>query len=48
MTSLYERLAAPAVNAAVDLFYTKVLADESLAPFFVGTDLKRLGHQRAF
>ena len=37
------------MNAAVDLFYTKVLADESLAAFFIGTDLKRLaGHQRAF
>ena len=50
MTSLYDRLGgAAAVNAAVDLFYTKVLADDSLAPCFVNTDLQRLaGHQKAF
>ena len=39
---------APAVRAAVDDFYTRVLADARLAPFFTGTDLDRLKtHQRA-
>jgi len=40
---------APAVRAAVDDFYARVLADQRLAPFFAGTDLQRLKvHQRAF
>ena len=40
---------APAVRAAVDDFYARVLADRRLAPFFAGTDLERLkAHQRAF
>ena len=40
---------APAVRAAVDDFYARVLADRQLAPFFTGTDLQRLkAHQRAF
>ena len=40
---------APAIAAAVDEFYTRVLADEMLAGFFRDTDLERLkGHQRAF
>ena len=40
---------APAVRAAVDDFYTRVLADARLAPFFTGTDRERLkAHQRAF
>ena len=40
---------APAVRAAVDDFYARVLADPRLAPFFAGTDLERLMvHQRAF
>jgi len=39
----------PAVRAAVDDFYTRVLADARLATFFTGTDLDRLkAHQRAF
>lgn len=38
--SLYERLGGePAVNAAVDIFYKKVLADSLLAPFFDATDI---------
>lgn len=50
MTSLYERLGgAPAIEAAVDIFYGKVLADERLKHFFVNTDLARLRqHQKAF
>jgi hemoglobin len=40
---------APAVRAAVDDFYARVLADRRLAPFFARTDLQRLkAHQRAF
>ena len=50
MKSLYEQLGgAAAVDAAVDLFYRKVLADERIKHFFVGVDLRRLaGHQKAF
>lgn len=50
MLSLYQRLGGPAaVNAAVDLFYDKVLADDLLFPFFVGMDVRRIkGHQRMF
>ena len=40
---------ARAVNAAVDDFYARILADQRLAPFFTGTDQHRLkAHQRAF
>ena len=48
--SLYIRLGGEAaINAAVDLFYVKVLADVKLAPFFKGQDMERLkGHQRRF
>lgn len=39
----------PAVAAAVDDFYVRVLADPALAPFFDDTDMARLkAHQRAF
>jgi truncated hemoglobin YjbI/SAM-dependent methyltransferase len=48
--SIYDNIGgAPAVRAAVDDFYARVLADARLAPFFTGTDLHRLkAHQRAF
>lgn len=48
--SIYDSIGgAPAVHAAVDDFYRRVLADPELAPFFTGTDLGRLkSHQRAF
>ena len=40
---------APAVQAAVDGFYARVLADPALGPVFAGVDVDRLkGHQRAF
>ena len=40
---------APAVHAAVDDFYARVLADPSLAPFFADADLGKLkAHQRSF
>ena len=50
MSSLYERLGgAAAVDAAVDLFYTKVLADDRIKHFFERVDMKRqAGHQKAF
>jgi purine-binding chemotaxis protein CheW len=41
--SLFERLGgAPAVSAAVDALYERILADPSLAPFFRETDLGAL------
>ena len=48
--SIYESIGGePAVRAAVDDFYARVLADARLAPFFAGTDLQRLkAHQRVF
>ena len=48
--SLYDTIGgAGAVHAAVDDFYSRVLADPRLAPFFAHTDLNRLkAHQRSF
>jgi hemoglobin len=48
--SIYESIGgAGAVHAAVDDFYSRLLADPQLAPFFAGVDLPRLkAHQRAF
>lgn len=38
-----------AVDAAVNIFYRKVLADTSLQPFFVGTDMdQQIAKQKAF
>jgi len=50
MSTLYERLGGePAINAAVDLFYDKVLADERIKHFFTNTDMERQrGHQKMF
>ncbi|MBJ7329354.1 MAG: group 1 truncated hemoglobin [Solirubrobacteraceae bacterium] len=40
---------APAVQAAVEIFYDRLLADERLAPFFDDTDMRRQqAHMRAF
>ena len=40
--SLYDRLGGQAaVDAAVDLFYTKVLADERINHFFANIDMER-------
>jgi len=49
-SKLYDRIGgAAAVDAAVPLFYQKVLADDRLAPFFAGMDMARIqGHQAAF
>ena len=44
MTTLLERIGGQdAVTAAVDLFYTKVLEDPQLAPFFADSNMD---HQR--
>ena len=40
--TLFERLGGkPAVNAAVELFYAKVLEDPRTAPWFSGVDMER-------
>ena len=47
---LYEDLGgAPAVDAAVDIFYRKVLKDERINRFFTGVDMARqAAKQKAF
>lgn len=49
-TSLFERIGGkPAVEAAVDKFYDRVLADDRINHFFAGIDMnKQRGHQKAF
>jgi hemoglobin len=49
-TSLYEQIGGEAaVNAAVDLFYRKVLADDRIADFFDDVDMERqAAKQKAF
>jgi hemoglobin len=48
--SLYDRLGGEAaVNAAVDIFYRKVLADDRISDFFDGVDMERqAAKQKAF
>ncbi|MEM9158310.1 MAG: methyl-accepting chemotaxis protein [Verrucomicrobiota bacterium] len=47
VATLYEKLGgAPAINAAVDLFYKRVLADPQLETFFEKTNLTRLKKQQ--
>jgi len=48
--SLYERIGGEAaVNAAVDVFYRKVLADKRINHWFQGTDMaKQASKQKAF
>lgn len=42
MLSLYDDLGgAPAVEAAVDIFYRKVLGDDRISHFFDGVDMER-------
>lgn len=50
MTTLFEQIGGePAVNASVDRFYERVLADPMLAPFFKDVHMARLkAHQFAF
>ncbi|NOU22590.1 MAG: group 1 truncated hemoglobin [Methyloglobulus sp.] len=49
-TTLYERIGGePAVNAAVDIFYRKVLNDHRINRFFDNTDMdKQIAKQKAF
>ena len=49
-TSLYEQLGgAAAVDAAVDIFYRKVLVDDRISHFFDDVDMDRQrGKQKAF
>jgi hemoglobin len=48
--SLYEQIGGDAaVNAAVDVFYRKVLTDDRVSPFFEGVDMDRqAAKQKAF
>ncbi len=48
--SLYEQLGGePAVNAAVEIFYRKVLTDDRISRFFDGVDMDRqMAKQKAF
>jgi len=50
MISLFERLGGEAaIDAAVDLFYRKVLEDDRIKHFFAGVDMQRqAGHQKLF
>ncbi|MCH9754049.1 MAG: group 1 truncated hemoglobin [Alphaproteobacteria bacterium] len=50
MTCLYEKIGGKdAVNAAIDIFYEKVLADDRIKHFFDGVDMARQrGKQKAF
>lgn len=50
MSTLFEKLGGTAaVDAAVDIFYDKVLADERIKHFFTNTDMARQrAHQKAF
>ena len=50
MQSLYERLGgAPAMEAAVDIFYRKVLTDDRISHFFDDVDMDRQSaKQKAF
>ncbi len=42
MTTLYEKIGGePAVDAAVDLFYKKILANDSVNSFFEGVDMDK-------
>ncbi|MES2606170.1 MAG: group 1 truncated hemoglobin [Pseudomonadota bacterium] len=50
MSSVYEQIGgAAAVDAAVDIFYRKVLADPLISHFFDSVDMDRqIGKQKAF
>jgi hemoglobin len=50
MGTIYEQLGGePAMQAAVELFYRKVLKDERLAKFFDGVDMDRqMAKQKSF
>src|SRR3954464_3399614 len=50
MTSIYEQIGGrEAVSAAVDIFYSRVLDDPLLAPWFARVEMRRLkAHMRGF
>ena len=50
MASVYDQIGGkPAVSAAVDGLYERLLADPALAPYFADTDMARQkSHMRAF
>jgi hemoglobin len=50
MATLYEELGgAPAVEAAVEIFYRKILMDDRVSGFFEDVDMERqIGKQQAF
>ncbi len=50
MSSLYEQIGGePAMSAAVELFYRRVLADERISHFFEDVDMERqAAKQKAF
>jgi hemoglobin len=50
MSTLFDQLGgAAAVNAAVDIFYRKVLSDDVISHFFDAVDMdKQIGKQKAF
>ena len=50
MSTIYEQIGGePAMSAAVDIFYRKVLSDEDVSRFFEGTDMERqAAKQKAF
>ena len=50
MDSLFERIGGePAIDAAVDIFYKKVLADDRIKGFFSGIDMeKQIQKQKSF
>lgn len=50
MATIYEQLGGePAINAAVDIFYRKVLSDDRISGFFETTDMDRqAAKQKAF
>ena len=50
MASVFEQIGGkPAVSAAVEGLYERLLADPAIAPYFAGTDMERQKrHMRAF
>lgn len=50
MSTLFDKIGGEdAINAAVDKFYEKVLADDRIKHFFTSVDIKRLSkHQKRF
>lgn len=50
MSSVYEKIGGePAVDAAVDIFYRKVLADDRISMFFADVDMdEQIAKQKSF